>query len=79
MWSKMAIYQTDEDRVRNKSRLEIFRKVLRVKPANPLKRCPELACFVDVNLASLLRVGFAELFADAQLLEAGHEDATLAA
>ena len=53
--------------------------MLRIKPADPLKCCPELACFVDVNLASLLRVGFAEFFAYAQFLEASREDATLAA
>lgn len=50
----------------------------RVEPAHLLKGGPELRCLVDINLAGLLRVGLAKLFAGAQTLQATLKDASLA-
>ena len=58
---------------------EVSSKMLGFEPADPLVGRPELAGLVDVDLACLLAVRLAKLLADAQRLEPGHEDPSLAA
>ena len=58
--------------------LQVLFKILGIEPSNPVKRSPQFARLVDVDLASLLCVGLPELLADAERVETGLEDASLA-
>lgn len=54
-------------------------KVSLVEPSHFVKRRPQLACFVDINLARLLRIRLAKLLADAEGVQSRLEDASFAA
>lgn len=54
-------------------------KILRLEPPYSVVGRPEFASFVDVNLASLLSVGLAELFAYAEGTNSSLKDSALAA
>ena len=60
-------------------RLEELREVVASKPAHPIVSSPELARFVDINLAGLLTVRLSKFLADAKSVKSGHENASLAA
>lgn len=62
----------------NGSHLQEASNPVGVEPANLVKGRPELRGLVDVNLASLLSVGLAELLASPEALETALEHATLA-
>lgn len=49
-----------------------------IEPSDLVISCPELAGFVDVDLARLLGIGFPELLPDFQGPETGFEDPSLA-
>lgn len=50
---------------------------LGVQPADLVKCLPQLACFVDVNLASLLSISLPELFANCKSFDSLDEDSSL--
>lgn len=58
---------------------KVFLEKVLVEPADFVESSPKLAGLVDVNLASLLCVGLAELFGNTQRIEASFKDTTLAA
>jgi hypothetical protein len=60
-------------------RLHKLTEVFWLEPSDLVIRLPELASLVDVDLAGLLGVSLAELLADAESVDAGLEDASLAA
>src|ERR1700710_3045074 len=55
----------------------IFLNPIRIEPSNLLECLPELASFVDINLASLLGVCLPKLFADSQCFNSLDEDSAL--
>ena len=59
--------------------LDVLTKVDGIEPTNFIVSLPELAGLVDIDLACLLGVGPAELFADSQGIDASLEDTSLAA
>lgn len=59
--------------------IQMFMEKFRLEPSHTFVGSPKLACFVDIDLASLLSICLAELFANTKGSKPSFKDAAFAA